>query len=315
MSESFESNKILITGATGNIGFWLSLHFLENGFSVLGLSRNADPILLQYKNYYNLSLDISNEKDLRESLSNHSFSYCIHAASDNSKFSKTSFEVNVVGTKNLVTYLNSLTYKVRLIYLSTFQVYKNYEGYINEESKIFCYNDYSTNHICAENICLNDFENKKRSTTVLRLTNTYGFHKHITNRIKFPRDLISDLCFSAKNKNVIHLLSKKEEQRDFISLNDICKIIFDVLKNWEVQGTYNLSSNITYTNLEVARMVKKHFSKIFSKNVKIIKSFPEEIKVRKLSVDSTKLELKVNTNHIDQVETTIINYLNHLSKT
>ena len=246
MLESINKTKVLITGSTGNIGIWLFLYFLQNGFSVLGLSEDSDPVFKRYKNYKHLSLDITNFKDLEESLKAHRFSYCIHAASENSKFSKDSFNVNVVGTNNLVRYLDSLSYKVKLIYLSTFQVYGRYEGVINEESKTFCYNDYSTNHICAENICLNNYKNKKRSTVVLRLTNSYGFKEDIKNRYHLPRDLISNLCYSAFKENIIYLHSEKEEDRDFISLNDISKIVFDILKTHKIQGLYNVSSNFTY---------------------------------------------------------------------
>ena len=62
-------------------------------------------------------------------------------------------------------------------------------------------------------------------------------------------------------------------------------------------------------------MVKRQFSKIFSKKIEIVKNFSKSKKVRQLYVDSTKLNNQLNAKHSDKIEDTITEFLNYLSET
>ena len=56
---------------------------------MIGLSRH--PLnLLKEENYKHVSVDITNFEELEHQLSGYEFEACIHAASDNKKFSETS---------------------------------------------------------------------------------------------------------------------------------------------------------------------------------------------------------------------------------
>ena len=59
--------NVIITGTSRGIGFQLAQIFAENGYQVLALSRNSKPLeTLNLKNITILSVDLSNENDLKK---------------------------------------------------------------------------------------------------------------------------------------------------------------------------------------------------------------------------------------------------------
>ena len=59
--------NIVITGTSRGIGFELAKQFAENGYQVLALSRNTEPLsAVNHKNITTLSVDISNNDDLNK---------------------------------------------------------------------------------------------------------------------------------------------------------------------------------------------------------------------------------------------------------
>ena len=59
--------NIIITGTSRGIGFELAQLFAKNNYQVLALSRNSDPLEnLNIKNITTISVDLSNENDLKK---------------------------------------------------------------------------------------------------------------------------------------------------------------------------------------------------------------------------------------------------------
>ena len=56
----------------------------------------------------------------------------------------------------------------------------------------FVVDDYSTMHICAENLILKNINSKKLNGIILRLSNTYGFPE-FTNSWQ-SKSFISEIC-------------------------------------------------------------------------------------------------------------------------
>ena len=56
-------NLIVISGTSSGLGKKLSLFFLMEGYSVLGISRKK-PNFLKFKNYHHINCDISKFKEL-----------------------------------------------------------------------------------------------------------------------------------------------------------------------------------------------------------------------------------------------------------
>jgi short-subunit dehydrogenase len=59
--------NVIITGTSRGIGFELAQLFAKNNYNVLAISRNDKPLKrLQIKNIQTISVDLSNEKDLKK---------------------------------------------------------------------------------------------------------------------------------------------------------------------------------------------------------------------------------------------------------
>lgn len=59
--------KVIITGTSRGIGFELAKQFAKNGFEVLALSRNQEPLeKLALKNIHTISVDICKKEDLQK---------------------------------------------------------------------------------------------------------------------------------------------------------------------------------------------------------------------------------------------------------
>jgi NAD(P)-dependent dehydrogenase (short-subunit alcohol dehydrogenase family) len=62
--------NIIITGTSRGIGKALARKYVENNNSVFGISRNTSKELIKYDNYNHLSIDLGDDKDLKESFKN-----------------------------------------------------------------------------------------------------------------------------------------------------------------------------------------------------------------------------------------------------
>jgi ADP-L-glycero-D-manno-heptose 6-epimerase len=96
---------------------------------------------------------------------------------------------------------------------------------------------------------------KKLSFTCLRLFNTYGFNETSKGPMK---SVISDMILSAlqfKSLGVMKLASIGfgEQSRDFIFVEDVCKIIFEVIqKSMFENKIYDLGTGISYKFSQIA---------------------------------------------------------------
>lgn len=139
----------------------------------------------------------------------------------------------------------------------------------------------------------------------LRFSNVYGpysLHKKslIHNSIKSK----------ITNKNLI-INGNGYSQRDFIYVNDLCKIIYK-LKNLN-SGIYNIASGKSYS----IKNIIDYFKKLdFCPNIKFKKSNKGEVKIVRLSNNKIKKKLKLNVKFFTKIyfglEKTVIWYKQYL---
>ena len=80
-----------------------------------------------------------------------------------------------------------------------------------------------------------------------------------------PVDLISILCKQAITEMNLELLSTEEELRDYISLEDLCPLIHQLIFSNHIKGVFNVSSNITLSNYDIASKVRDIFFQLQKK--------------------------------------------------
>jgi nucleoside-diphosphate-sugar epimerase len=264
------SKKILITGGMGNLGSWLTEHFVQQGFDVTILTRKARTLegVQGFKTVY---CDIANEADCKEKIAGLEIEYVVHCASVNDGFvpgySKLALEVNTWGTRNLLEALKEKSVK-HFIYFSTFQVYGKYSGHISEETPLETRNDYGLTHLFAECYVKEYYYNHQLPYTIVRLTNSYGCPKDYESSKWYL--VLNDLARSAFEKKQIVLKSNGLSPRDFIWMSDVCQIVEKLCDIPATHDVYNISGERTFKMLEIAQAVQEAYQETYGEEIPLL---------------------------------------------
>lgn len=252
--------KILISGISGFIGGYLANHLIENGFFVSGIIRSGKKIRNLNQN---IKLYISDLNQLNQLKIEESYDTFIHLAAANdidSKDEEKALINTTLGTKKALEFCKENKIK-NFIYFSTFQVYGTDNGFINNQTKIHCKNDYAITHLFAEEYVENFAKTNSLNYLILRPTNVFG--AAISNEVK--RDSLVPNCFckSLIETQKITLLSSGKQFRNFISLKEVSQYIVLFLSNFEKYNkkTLILCSDRNIAISEVAQMALEIYNK------------------------------------------------------
>lgn len=161
--KSFKNKTVLVTGHTGFKGSWLSLWLLELGANVVGyaLEPNTSPNLFQalelqshIKHYIG---DMRDYEKLNEVIQKEKPEIIFHMAAqplvrESYKNPKETYEVNVLGTINLLEAVRHSDSVRTVINITTDKCYENREwvfGY-RENDNLGGYDPYSSSKACSE---------------------------------------------------------------------------------------------------------------------------------------------------------------------
>jgi CDP-glucose 4,6-dehydratase len=187
MIDSFSNKKVFLTGHTGFKGSWLSCMLKQSGAIVKGyaLAPETHPNLfsLVWKEDIGESViaDIRNKKKLEDEILSFQPDFIFHLAAQplvrrSYEIPAETFEVNAVGTANLLEAVQRLKNKCVVIIVTTDKVYENKEQEIlyKEEDRLGGYDPYSASKACTElvvssfrNSFFNKAEYKKHQKSVI----------------------------------------------------------------------------------------------------------------------------------------------------
>ena len=199
---------------------------------------------------------------------------------DNSFISPLSFSLtNTVGAHTFL--LKCIENKAKkIIHISSDEIYgEKLSGKCNEQQKIEPTNPYSASKAAAE-IFINSYKySYKKEIITVRGNNIYGIRQYPEKLI--PRCIISLL----KNKKIpIHGNGKNE--RFYLSVQDFARAIILLIKK-KNNGIYNIGSNESYTNIELAKSICKYLDKDPKKFINYVKDRPYNDK--RYSISSSKI--------------------------
>ena len=162
MDAFFRNKKVFITGHTGFKGIWVSLLLKEMGATVSGYSLKPveNPIFeASHGSVFSHSFyeDIRDFGRLKEAVSTVQPDIIFHLAAqplvlDSYKDPLNTFEVNVMGTANLLEATKGCSKKCAVIVITTDKVYENQEWDYpyRENDRLGGYDPYSSSKACAE---------------------------------------------------------------------------------------------------------------------------------------------------------------------
>jgi CDP-glucose 4,6-dehydratase len=308
----YKDKKVFLTGHTGFKGSWLLKILSLVGAEIKGYSLKPDNELNLYNVIKGDTLcrsvidDILNKQRLIASVTDFQPDFIFHLAAQplvrlSYKIPSETFEVNAIGTANLLDAVNLLQKPCNVVLITTDKVYHNNEWAYpyRETDRLGGYDPYSASKACAELIIdsyrnsffnINSYSDHKKAIAVGRAGNVIGGGDWSTDR------LIPDIIKALTNNRDIEIRnpqSIRPWQHVLEPLIGYLQLGIKLLESPKLfSQAYNFGPNINDA-LPVNKMVElaiecwgsgKHYS---SKNI----VQPHEAGLLKLDISKTRVEL------------------------
>lgn len=272
--------KILLTGATGFLGKIISKN-LSMVHEIVKLSRTASDI--------NVSLD-KEILDFKES-----FDLVIHSAGKAHSVPKTEeekrqfYEVNVLGTQNLLKGLEACAVPKQFVFISSVSVYGQEEGFnVAEDSLLAAKDAYGLSKIEAEALLQKWCAQHNVVCTILRLPLLVGENP--------PGNL--GAMIRAIEKGYYFNIGRGKARKSMVLAEDVSNFIPKIAT---IGGTYNLTDGHNPSFFELSTVIAKQFQKstpmsmplIFAKTIGLLGDFLDSeapinsLKLKKITADLT----------------------------
>ena len=247
------SEKVLITGATGFVGYHLIEQALAAGLEVYAAIREQSDVkhLSLFKVTY-VYLNYNSVVELRSLLEIHQFQYVIHAAGitkakDESVYNR----INAEYTKNLGLAVSTANYTIKkFIFLSSLAALgplKDLTNKIYDHFPAHPVTSYGASKALAEKYLS---EISGMPLIVLRPTAVYG-----------PREKDIFILFNTINKGLEPHIGSFEQQLSFVYVVDLARLIVNSLFIEDAAGTYNISDGKVYDRYALAYFIRKSLAK------------------------------------------------------
>ena len=176
-------------------------------------------------------------------------------------------ESNGVQTARLSIAARSAKVK-KFIYFSTAHIYSNtLSGVITEKSCPNNLHPYATSHLAAENAVLSICESGPTRATVIRLANAFG--RPVDQEANCWTLLVNDLCRQAVEKQMLELKTTGSQYRNFICLNDVCRLIEILCAQKKVSNKstiLNIGSSASQTIVRMAQLIQERSNQVLGLN-------------------------------------------------
>lgn len=254
--------KVFITGGAGYIGTTLIPFLLGKNYSVTvydSLMFNNGDKLIPYignDNFTFIEGDIRDKDKLSKHIKNHDV--VIHLAAlvgfpiCREKGEEESYQVNVIGTKNVIESMDDNQY---LLFGSTGSNYGEVIGVCTEETPLNPLSIYGRTKTEAEDLVLN-----RKNSTAFRFATAFG----VSPRLRLDL-LINDLTYKAI-KEGYGVIYESHFLRTFIHVKDIARVFIFAIENSEKMknNVYNVGSdNMNYSKKEICEIIKSEVPSVY----------------------------------------------------
>ena len=271
--------RFIVTGGYGFIGSNLIKLLLKKKFKVLNidkLSYSAQKYNLKdikSKNYFFKKTDINNKKEILKILKRYkphgifnlaADTHVDRSIDDSSNFIKN----NILGVYNLLEAIINYKKKVRLVHISTDEVYGDISG-SKRSDESFPYipsSPYSASKASSDHLVNAYIRTHKIDAVISNCSNNYGPRQ-------FPEKLIPKMIYNILNNKPLPIYAKGKNSREWIYVDDHCEALIKLFFKGKSGEKYNIGSEINCNNIFLVKKILKSFAdrKIkIGKKVKII---------------------------------------------
>ena len=270
--------KVIVTGGAGFIGSNLVKYLLKKKYFVINidkLSYSANPYnlknLYKNKNYTFFKVDLNNKKKIVKILKKYKpegiFNLAAETHVDRSIDKPKNFIFsNILGTYNLLEAIVSYKKKIKLIHISTDEVYGDLiKGRSDEKFPYNPSSPYSSSKASADHLIKAYVRTYKIQAIVTNCCNNYGPNQ-------FPEKLIPKLIFNIINNRALPIYAKGRNSREWIHVQDHCEALLLIYLKGKVGESYNIGSGMNLKNIDIAKKllkIAKNKSLKINKKVKI----------------------------------------------
>jgi nucleoside-diphosphate-sugar epimerase len=241
--------KVLITGASGFVGYHLIEEALKAGLEVYAAIRpSSDKSHLKAFNIKYVNLDYRDVASLKQDLEDQQYAYIIHAAGTTKAKTKAEYDlVNAEYTRNLA--IASLEANINLekfVFVSSLAALgplTDLSTEIQDNSTPNPVTNYGASKVLAEQY-LSEF--KTLPLITIRPTAVYG-----------PREKDLFILFNSINKGLEPHIGSFKQQLSFVYVKDLVKVIVQALTVTVVHKRYNISDGGIYDRYALAAYTKK----------------------------------------------------------
>jgi dTDP-glucose 4,6-dehydratase len=258
--------KVIVTGGLGFIGSNLIKILNKKNFFVINIDKvsyasNKLNIPINIKNYRFYKENINNKNFIIRILKKYQPSLIFNLAAethvDKSIDGPESFiNSNILGVFNLLEAIRIYKKKIKLINVSTDEVY----GDINKSSSKECdaYNPsspYSASKASGDLLIKSYIRTYNIPAIITNCCNNYGPNQ-------YPEKLIPTIIYKIIKNETIPIYGNGKNIREWIHVNDHCEALVEIAMKGKVGQSYNIGSGIKMENIEIMKKIISIFKEI-----------------------------------------------------
>ena len=255
--------KIIVTGGSGFIGSNLVKFLLKKKYFVINidcLKYAANPYntedLKKNKNYIFFKLDLNNKNKIIKILKKYKpdgiFNLAAETHVDRSIDKPYNFiHSNILGTFNLLESILAYKKNVKLVHISTDEVYGDIiKGRSDEKFPYSPSSPYSSSKASADHLVKAYVRTYKIQAVISNCCNNYGPNQ-------FPEKLIPKLIFNIINNKPLPIYAKGKNSREWVHVQDHCEALLKIYLKGKLGESYNIGSGTNLKNIDVAKKLIK----------------------------------------------------------
>ena len=274
--------KIIVTGGLGFIGSNLVKLLSKKGYDVAIIDKLTYAGNLKNLNFNKkikiFKVDINNRNKIKKIIKQFNPSVIFNLAAETHvdrsiKSPKNFIKSNILGVFNLLEVLRIIKNKIKLIHISTDEVYGDIKkGMFSLESdRYFPSSPYSSSKASADLLLFSYYRTYKLPIIITNCCNNYGPHQ-------YKEKLIPKMIESLKKNKNLNLYGNGTNEREWIYVTDHCKALIFLMTKGQIGEQYNIGSGKILNNIEIINKLKKTYNKMSPNNsiskIKFIKDRP-----------------------------------------